>query len=163
VTNEDSDGIASLEVVAGQVERQLDLQWEHWDSVDGRLRLLLGFVGAIFVVTLAFTNPTSEVSDLGRSLLIAAIVVLILAGVVAFLAWLPRLFDRPPDPRALREQYLASPPNETRLSVLDTMIQAYGENEIRITEKLNGFRVAAWLLGAAVLLIAIAGIIELAG
>jgi hypothetical protein len=144
------------------VEKQLDLQWQHWDQVDGRLRLLLGFIGAIFVATLAFTDRTNGLSGSAKVLLITAVVLLIASGLIATLAWLPRRFDRPPKPLTLREEYLTSAKEETILAVVDTMVRAYDENEMRIDEKLAGFRNDALILGVAVLAIARAAIIEIA-
>jgi hypothetical protein len=153
--------LESLELVATHAEKQLDSQWDHWDQVDGRLRLLLGFVGAIFVATLAFANSASDTSSLAKALLISAIVVLIVSGIIATAAWSPRKFDRPPNPAVLRDKYLTSPRDETRLVVLDTMLEAYNENQRRIDEKLVGFRNAMLVLGIAIVLIAVAGIIEI--
>ena len=151
----------SLELIASHVEKQLDSQWGHWDEVDGRLRLLLGFIGAIFVAALAFANQTDDLSDLASGLLIAAVVVLLVSGIIASASWLPRRFERPPKPTGLRERYLASPQDETRLAVLDTMVEAYEDNQRRMDEKLAGFKNAALALGVAITLIAIAAIIEL--
>ena len=153
--------LESLELVASHAEKQLDSQWDHWDQVDGRLRLLLGFVGAIFVATLAFANSANDTGNLAKGLLISAIAVLMISGIIATAAWLPRKFDRPPNPAALRDGYLTSPRDETRLVVLDTMLEAYRENERRIDEKLAGFKNAVLVLGIAIVLIAIAGIIEI--
>jgi len=161
MTSDDQEQLASLDLVASYVDRQMDLQWQLWDSVDGRIRLLLGFVGAIFVATLALTDSSGDIITTARWCLIAAIVALALSGTIAFLAWLPRLFDRPPEPLTLRQQYITMQPTETRLAVLDTMVQAYVDNEHRINEKLNSFRRAAWRFGIAVVLIGVAGIIEL--
>ncbi len=152
-----------LHLVATHVEKQLDLQWDHWDHVDGRLRLLLGFVGAVFVAVLAFANNESEPSDSSKVFLVLAVGLLLVSGAIAALAWLPRKFDRPPEPMKLRDTYLASGEAETRLAILDTMLEAYSENQKRINEKLAGFRYAALVLGAAIPLIAVAAIIEIAG
>ena len=151
----------SLELVSSHAEKQLDLQWAQWDQVDGKLRLLLGFIGAVFVAVLAFASNDDESSSAAKALLISAVVLLLASGSIATLAWLPRKFDRPPEPTTLREHYLAAAQDETRLAVLDTMLEAYSENQRRINEKLAGFRYAALALGMAITLIAIAAIIEI--
>ncbi len=156
----DQAPLDSLELVASQIEKQLDLQWEHWDEVDGKLRLLLGFIGAVFVATLAFSDRTSDLSSSATVFLISAVVLLIASGIIATLTWLPRRFDRPPKPLALREEYLTLPREQTLLAIMDTMVKAYDDNQARIDEKLAAFRNAALILGVAVLAIAVAAIIE---
>jgi len=152
----------SLELISRHVERQLDLQWGHWDIVDGRLRLLLGFVGAVFVAVLAFVaNRAGDLTRATVGLVVTAVVLLMLAGLIAGLAWLPREFDRPPKPLLLRQKYLARPAQETLLAIVDTMVQAYNDNERRIDEKLAAFRYATGGLAVAVFLIAVAAILEL--
>jgi hypothetical protein len=151
----------SLDLVFDEVNRQLDLQWQVWEAVDGRLRLLLGFIGAVFVAALAFSGPDRDMSDLTKVVLVVAFVTLLTSGTVATLAWLPGKFDRPPKPSTLRDDYLTSTPDITRLTVLDTMLDAYSENQRRIDEKLAGFRNAGLALGISILFIATGAIIEL--
>jgi len=86
--------LGSLELISRHVERQLDLQWGHWDIIDGRLRLLLAFVGAVFVAVLAFiANRAGDLAGATVGLVVAAILLLMLSGLIAGLAWLPREFD----------------------------------------------------------------------
>jgi len=152
----------SLELIARHVERQLDLQWGHWDLVDGRLRLLLGFVGAVFVAVLAFiSNRAGDLTGATIGLVVAAILLLMLSAVLAGLAWLPREFDRPPEPLHLRQKYLGKPTQEVVLAVVDTMVEAYNDNRRRIDDKLGAFRRAAASLAVAVFLMATGAIVEL--
>lgn len=144
----------SLDFVFSEVSKQLDLQWQVWESVDGRLRLTLGFIGAIFVATLAFADPTHELSTSGKVFLVMAIAGLLISGLMATLAWLPSRFNRPPRPSSLRDDYLTAQSEETQLAVLDTMLDAYAENERRIDEKLAGFRNSGIVFVVAILLIA---------
>ncbi len=161
--SDEAQALASLDLVATHVEKQLDVQWNHWDDVDGRLRLLLGFVSAVFVAVLAFASNESELTDGSRVLLVIAVCLLFVSGGMAALAWMPRKFDRPPEPMKLRDTYLAFSEEETRLAILDTMLEAYGENQRRINEKLASFRYAACVLGSAMPLIGVAAIIEIVG
>jgi hypothetical protein len=72
-------GLASLETISPHVEKQLDLQWEHWDIVDGRLRLLLGFVGAVFVAILALVaDRAGELARAMVGLVVASTILLTL-------------------------------------------------------------------------------------
>ena len=89
MTRSDSEGgePGSLELISRHVERQLDLQWGHWDVIDGRLRLLLGFVGAVFVAVLAFvSNGAGDLANATIGLVVAAILLLMLSAVIAGLA-----------------------------------------------------------------------------
>jgi len=83
------------------------------------------------------------------------------SGFVAALGWLPREFDRPPEPGALRDGYLIKLQAETKLLILDTMVEAYDSNERAINEKLGSFRSAAVVFGVAVFLIGISAISEI--
>jgi len=154
--------LGSLELISQHIERQLDLQWGHWDIIDARLRLLLGFVGAVFVAVLAFVaNRASDLATATVGLVVAAIVLLMFCGLITGLAWLPREFDRPPKPSPLRQKYLGKPAQETLLAIADTMVQAYNDNERRIDQKLAAFRYAAGALAVAIFLIAVGAILEL--
>ena len=153
--------LPSLELVLEHVDRQLDLQWQHWEDVDARLRLLLGFAGAIFVATLAFVSREDALSRAATGLALASIGLLMMSGIVAGLAWLPRHFDRPPSPLGLREDYVGRPVGETRLAIVDAIVDAYNKNEIAIGEKLGAFRTAAVLFAGAVGLIAVASVVAL--
>jgi hypothetical protein len=154
--------LASLETISAHVEKQLDLQWEHWDIVDGRLRLLLGFVGAVFVAILALvSNRAGELAGATVGLVVASTILLMLCALLTGLAWLPREFDRPPKPAHLRQGYLGRPAEQTMLAVVDAMVEAYNGNERKIDEKLGAFRRAGYLLALAVSLLAIGAILEL--
>jgi hypothetical protein len=158
---EDTDG-GSLELIARHVERQMDLQWGHWDLVDGRLRLLLGFVGAVFVAVLAFiSSRAGDLAGATIALVVAAILLLMLSAVIAGLAWLPREVYMPPEPLHLRQKYADKPAREVLLAVVDTMVEAYNDNERKIDEKLGSFRSAAAILAVAVFLMATGAIVEL--
>lgn len=154
--------LASLELVSAYVEKQLDLQWQHWDIVDGRLRLLLGFVGAVFVAILAFVaDRAGDLACATVGMVVASTILLMLSALLTGLAWLPGEFDRPPKPVYLRKSYVARPREETALAVVDTMVEAYNDNQGKIDEKLAAFRRAAYLLALAVFLIAIGAVLEL--
>lgn len=154
------EALQSLDLVAAHVERQLDVQWELWDSVDVRLRLLLGLAGAILVATSAFVAGADELNVFSRGLLIASVVVMLLASAVTGLAWLPREFDRPPKPETLRQRYLNRPGTDLQLAVVDSMVKAYNNNEKKIDEKLGAFRNSIRILAIGVLLFASVAIIE---
>lgn len=129
--------------------------------VDGRLRLLLGFIGVIFALALNFVSEFGLLDLAVRSLIMLALVLLIFAAIVAGVAFVPRPFERPPTPSTLFQDYLPIEPTETRFDVVATMVQAYNENAEVIDGRLRLFKAAFALLGFAVLLLGIAIIVQL--
>jgi hypothetical protein len=58
-------------------------------------------------------------------------------------------FDWPPKPAALRDEYLLKDPRETKLAVIDTLIEAYNANERTLARKIRAFVVAFSLTAVA--------------
>ena len=73
----DRQQVPSLDLIFGEVSKQLDLQWQVWEAVDARLRLILGFIGAVFVATLAFSDPTRDLAAFSDIFLVVAITLLL--------------------------------------------------------------------------------------
>lgn len=149
----------SLDVVAYHVERQLDLQWQQWDLMDGRLRMMLGFAGAAFAASLAFFGSGNDLSGPSLALVVVVALWLCLSAAIATVAFLPREFQRPPEPRFLRENYLVVGEADTKRDVIDTMVDAYEMNAEKIREKslmflysVVAFAIGVILAGAAALL-----------
>lgn len=95
------------------------MQLTHFDSLDAKAGIILGFAGAI--VALA---PSGQhlVLELGRAM--AA-----LAGLLALWSFWPRRYWHV-DLRALRDLYLTAEPDFARLRLLDT--------QISMTESMKG-------------------------
>ena len=151
----------SLDVVAYHVEKQLDLQWQLWDLMDGRLRTILGFAGAAFAAEIAFFSSGSDLNAVSTGFVIAASISVAVATALAGLAFMPRTFQRPPRPRYLRENFLVMSDADTKLQVMDTMIAAYEENSVKVHEKASAFRNSVLALSLAVGLSSLAALIEL--
>ena len=88
---------------------------------------------------------------------IAAVLLYLWAIYVVGRAYLPRRFDQPPKPSTLREDYLTTDLRETKLTVIDTILEAYTQNEGVIQKKVSAFThafvvtgVATGFLGAAI-------------
>ncbi len=73
----------SLDVVAYHVEKQLDLQWQLWDLMDGRLRTILGFAGAAFAAEIAFFSSGSDLNAVSTGFVIAASISVAVATALA--------------------------------------------------------------------------------
>lgn len=161
----------SLDYVHEQVLAQLQAQSDLWDAVDGRLRLILGFIGIVFAAAIGLqravpvaTGPSGPVLLpfwVGAAAAVAVMVYLI-AGLIVAVAYWPTPFDRPPKPDALREQYLLADPRQTKLDVIDTIIEAYNRNTAPLARKNLAFKVAFVLTGIATALMGVALIGQIA-
>jgi hypothetical protein len=156
VNPEDPESWRSLDFIHEQVTAQIKQQWDIWNVVDGRLRLILGVVGIVFAAVLGFQRGPTHLTPVVVDLLFIAILCFVLAAVIAAIVYIPMNFSWPPEPGALREQYLLSDPRDTKLAVTDTIIEAYTENWKRIERKVNGFRIAFGLSAVAVVALAAA-------
>src|SRR5215212_8047990 len=83
----------SLDYVHDQVQAQLEEQSELWDTVDGRLRLILGVISIVFAAAAAFqrASPAAGGAPLpfwvGAAAIGAVSLFLAAAGIVAWAYW----------------------------------------------------------------------------
>jgi hypothetical protein len=151
----------SLDYVHDQVQEQLEEQAKLWDTVDGRLRLILGVISIVFAAAAAFqrSSPASGGAPLpfliGAGAIGAVSLFLAAAAIVAWAYW-PTDFDRPPKPHELRELYLTTDPREVKLIVIDITLLAYTGNEAIIKRKNLAFKRAFALTGIATILLGLA-------
>ncbi|MFN8526867.1 MAG: hypothetical protein U0821_27500 [Chloroflexota bacterium] len=151
----------SLDYVHDQVQAQLTAQAALWESVDGRLRLILGLIGIVFAATAAVQRGPTQ--GAGGQLPLAvgvgatlAVVLFLLAAIIVAVAYWPANFDRPPNPAALRQQYLTADARETKLAVIDSCILAYNTNQVVIQRKNEAFKRAFLLTAIATVLLGVA-------
>lgn len=129
-------GLPSIEVLLNAVERQRDQQRAHFESLDTKAGIALGFAGAIAALA-TDVQPVLAKVGAGAS---------VLAAIFAVLAFRPR--DLPIwDPLALR-RYLRAEPEFTQLRLLDTEI----EMALRTTRLIE--QKSRWLKMALVALVA---------
>jgi hypothetical protein len=100
----------SIDVVAEEVRWERDAQLRHFDALDGKAGILLGFAG-VLVVLAGGDHPLVLI---GR--LVAAS-----SGLTAMAAFWPRRYMST-EVRRLREKYLSSDRPFTRIRMLDTQI-----------------------------------------
>lgn len=128
-------------MLTSEVQEQLDSQLSHFESLDAKAGVLLGFAGLF--VALAPGTETIWI-DLAR-----------LAGVVsaaaALFAFLPRKFPVI-DLYRLRQRYLSAEPDFTRLTLLDTHIEMLDQARRLIEQKALRLKIAIWALLVAILL-----------
>ncbi|MEW6060197.1 MAG: hypothetical protein AB1551_08700 [Actinomycetota bacterium] len=103
--------VRSLDIVAEEVRTERGLQLSHFDSLDSKAGIVLGFAGAI--VALA-PGGRHLLVELGRA---AAVI----SALLALWSFWPRRYWHV-DLRSLRDLYLTAEPGFARLRLLDTQI-----------------------------------------
>ena len=98
-----ANGLPSLDLVASRVRAQLEHQLRHFDGLDNKGGIVLGFAGVVVAIAEQLNLPTIA----GR--LAAAI-----AALLALWAFLPRRYPVL-DTRKLRDRYLRADPEFTKL------------------------------------------------
>jgi hypothetical protein len=104
-------GTRSLDVVHEEVRAERGEQLQHFDSIDTKAGIVLGFAGAL--VALA-PDRASLLVQIGRA-------VAVLSGFIALWTVWPRRFWST-NLRSLRDKYLAAEPEFTLVQLLDTKI-----------------------------------------
>lgn len=137
-----SRGTRSLSVLDTEVRDQLASQLSHFESLDAKAGVLLGFAGLF--VALAPGSDSTWI-DVAR---FAGVV----SAVLALLAFLPRNYPVL-DLLRLRQRYLSAEPDFTRLTLLDTHIQMLEQARRLIEQKASRLKIA---IGALLLAIALA-------
>ena len=138
------EAIRSLETILEQVRSEREAQLRHFDALDAKAGIILGFAGAL----VALAPVGSLLVDGGRY--VAAV-----SGLLALWTFSPRRFDVI-ELRALRDLYLASEPAFTKVRLLDT--------QIAMSENLTGsLHRKAWRLKLAMSFLAMAALTSAIG
>jgi len=139
----------SLDLVSEEVERQMDAQERRGSALDSKAGVLLGFTGILVGLTATLSGSISHVA-LGFSAL---------AAILAGSAFLPRSFPTMSVLR-LREQYLTSRPEFTKLTILDTQIAMHVHSKKLLNQKSRLVAAATAALGIAVILTVVGAIVK---
>lgn len=139
----------SLDVIRAELDLRLAEQERRGTAFDTRAGLILAFGGVL--IGLSAQHP-SALQLLGQVAAAAA------AGVAGWSLW-PRVSGAV-GPRALRNRYLTTPPEATKLALLDTRIFLYEQDEQRLESKVTRLRYAVWILSSSVLFMLAASIVE---
>jgi hypothetical protein len=110
--------LRSLDPVLEEVRSERNSQLRHFDALDAKAGIILGFAGAL----VALSPSGGLLVNLGRG---AAV----LSGLLALWTFWPRRYWAM-NLRNLRDLYIASEPSFTQLRILDTQIE--------MTEQLSG-------------------------
>ena len=99
-------GVAAIDVVADEVHSERVAELGHFDAVDTKAGVVLGFAGAITAPSGRPVGPFSA----------AGLFVAVLAGLLSLMSFWPRKYWRT-DLNALRAKYLAADPAFARVSL----------------------------------------------
>jgi len=135
--------VRSLEMVAEEVKSERQMQLTHFDSLDSKAGIVLGFAGAIVALT---PGGRQLLVDLGR---VAAVV----SGMLALWSFWPRRYWHV-DLRALRDLYLAAEPGFARLRLIDTQIGMAESVRATVTSKALRLKLSMLALAVATVLTA---------
>lgn len=139
-----TSGIRSLDVVEAVVLQEREAQMKHWDALDAKAGVMLGFAGALAALAPADVGP---LVDVGRA-------VAVTGALLALSAFWPRGYGAV-KVRAFRDPYLASEPSFARLHLTDSQIAAV--EEIAVTLNSKGTRVKWSMALLAIAAIFVAG------
>lgn len=137
------DQIRSLEPILEEVKTEREFQLRHFDALDSKAGIILGFAGAL----VALSPSGDQVIDAGRYAAVAS-------GLLALRTFWPRRFWSM-GLRPLRDLYLASEPAFTRLRILDTQIEMTEQLSRTLHGKAQRLKLAMVALAAAVLLMSV--------
>lgn len=131
----------SIDVLSDEVHEQLATQLGHFESLDAKAGVLLGFAG-LFVVF---------APDTGNALVGAARVAGVVSAAASLLTFMLRRYPAV-DLVPLRENYLAAEPAFTRLRLLDTHMAILERGHGLIDRKVRRLTVAVGSLLVAIVL-----------
>jgi hypothetical protein len=157
----DPDNWKSLDYIEGVVQNKIDKQNDLWDVIDGRLRLILGVIGIVFAAVLGFQRGPSQLDFLVAFMAVISVLLFLAAAIAAAIVYWPMDFIWPPNPQALRDDYLTTDVRDTKLDVIDRIVYRYNTNGLAIERKVTGFRIAFTLSAMAILALAVALVVHI--
>lgn len=129
--------LPSLDLILALVQAERDKQLGHFDALDNKIGIVLGFSGLL--ITLA--------PDVPEPLRILGVVAASTSATLSLWAFLPRGFPVL-QPSPLR-RYLRAEETFTRLTVLDTLEDLVNESSVLLREKASRLRLALIALALA--------------
>ncbi len=132
----------SLDYLSGEIQTEREAYVRHFDSLDTKAGVLLGFSGILVSLATSLGSPIGALAGLAA----------LLAVVFALFAYVPR--EAPAlDVLHVREQYLAADERFARLHLLDTKIHMIREFAGILSEKALRLRIGLVLLAVSALLL----------
>ncbi|HEY8115407.1 MAG TPA: hypothetical protein VIH70_03240 [Actinomycetota bacterium] len=143
------EGIRSLDLILEEVRSERDLQLSHFDAIDTKAGIVLGFAGAL--VALA-PRGAELLLDLGRALAVAC-------GFTCLSAFWPRRYWST-NLRPFRDKYLAAELEFTKIHLLDTQIGMADRMSGILASKAMRLKLAMIALALAVFLTAVGVVLD---
>jgi hypothetical protein len=142
-------GIAGIDIVNDEVRAERVALLAHFDAVDTKAGVVLGFAGAITALSSRPIGIASATS------LVAATV----SGLSALMSFWPRRYWRT-DLEALRAKFISADPAFARISLLDSQIVMAGHSYDALRWKVGFLKVAMLALAFAVPLAALGATVD---
>lgn len=137
----DMPPIRSIEILGAEVRDQLAAQRTHFEALDAKAGVLLGFAGLLVALAPAHATPWGEAARLAG----------LVSAASSLLAFSPR--DYPlVDLREFRTAYLTAAPEFTRLALLDTHLLMVEAASVLNDRKSRRLRTSIATLMAAMIL-----------
>jgi hypothetical protein len=136
-------GVRSLDLLLEEVRIERDLQLRHFDALDAKAGIVLGFAGALVALN---SSPGSVLVGAGRFFGVGS-------GLAALTTFWPRRYWNI-DLASFRDRYLAAEPGFAKLRLLDTQIEMARLGTAVLDQKATRLKIAMGALSVAVLLTA---------
>ena len=141
-------GLPSLDIIADEVRRERDRQLSHFDSVDTKAGIVLGFAGAIASLASRESSVLSLVGAIGASA----------AALLALWAFFPRRYPVL-DLLPLRDLYIRAQEEFAKLHLVDTQILMAQRAAELIRRKAFRLKCALVSLGLAIPMTAVGALL----
>jgi len=151
-TEQGEQDLPSMELIYAEVKDRLDVQLRQVDSMDSKSGTLL-FIASV-VIGMGAAAQAALIGTVKESLPLVLFSIPILFYVVCVLltirSWVRRPYFRDPEPRPLRDYYLAESYQFTKRRIMSHFISSYEWNAAVIKKKVNELRYAVWFFLAEV-------------
>jgi hypothetical protein len=126
--------LPSIDIVLDEVRRKLDFQFEQIDSLDTKSGIILGINGVLMALLITSIVAYPNLPNL--VLVKVALAPIFASLLISFISIATRKWDKPPQLDRLRSYYINQDANETKLKIVDIVMDAINKNEKPIDEKI---------------------------
>jgi hypothetical protein len=135
---------SNAELIAEEARHALGAHQRHFEALDSKARVILGFSAAVTALAPIAIHPLVEA---GRAVTVAG-------GAAALMAFWPLRFATL-DVRLLRDEYLSAEPEFMQRRLLETRIALVGAMAVTLRRKAIAVRASTVLLAGATVLTAV--------